>query len=206
MLLIKSWPSLKATIDLVCEVVCSVLSGETAGPIWTFYCPSGLLRIDSFLFLVCRTECWLFLCRFHPVESNDHWPLSCKSQPKTCYCLMYLILTRLAFYFYFLCLCLPSKFLPSSTSFFLPHSQYLSSMRTFLLFLFDSDNFKAIKELTLIQITQRSCLFCNTRNDTVLSSQGEEVNAGRIGLTIVIAGMVGSLLCGIWLDKTKTYK
>ncbi|XP_077412813.1 choline/ethanolamine transporter flvcr2a isoform X3 [Vanacampus margaritifer] len=35
---------------------------------------------------------------------------------------------------------------------------------------------------------------------------GEEMNAGRIGLTIVIAGMVGSLICGIWLDKTKTYK
>ncbi|XP_038147374.1 feline leukemia virus subgroup C receptor-related protein 2 isoform X3 [Cyprinodon tularosa] len=35
---------------------------------------------------------------------------------------------------------------------------------------------------------------------------GEEVNAGRIGLTIVIAGMAGSLVCGIWLDKTKTYK
>lgn len=37
-------------------------------------------------------------------------------------------------------------------------------------------------------------------------SQGEEVNAGRIGLTLVISGMVGSLICGIWLDKTKTYK
>ncbi|KAK3563779.1 hypothetical protein QTP86_034504 [Hemibagrus guttatus] len=35
---------------------------------------------------------------------------------------------------------------------------------------------------------------------------GEEVNAGRIGLTLVISGMVGSLICGIWLDKTKTYK
>lgn len=35
---------------------------------------------------------------------------------------------------------------------------------------------------------------------------GEEVNAGRIGLTIVIAGMAGSLICGLWLDKTKTYK
>ncbi|XP_031586826.2 feline leukemia virus subgroup C receptor-related protein 2 isoform X2 [Oreochromis aureus] len=35
---------------------------------------------------------------------------------------------------------------------------------------------------------------------------GEEVNAGRIGLTIVIAGMAGSLICGVWLDKTKTYK
>lgn len=39
-----------------------------------------------------------------------------------------------------------------------------------------------------------------------ISPKGEEVNAGRIGLTIVIAGMVGSLICGIWLDKTKTYK
>ncbi|XP_075964384.1 choline/ethanolamine transporter flvcr2a [Anarhichas minor] len=35
---------------------------------------------------------------------------------------------------------------------------------------------------------------------------GEEVNAGRIGLTIVVAGMAGSLICGIWLDRTKTYK
>ncbi|XP_044870611.1 feline leukemia virus subgroup C receptor-related protein 2 isoform X5 [Mauremys mutica] len=35
---------------------------------------------------------------------------------------------------------------------------------------------------------------------------GEEVNAGRIGLTIVVSGMAGALLSGIWLDKTKTYK
>lgn len=35
---------------------------------------------------------------------------------------------------------------------------------------------------------------------------GEEVNAGRIGLTLVVAGVVGSLICGVWLDKTKTYK
>ncbi|KAJ8269950.1 hypothetical protein GJAV_G00108600 [Gymnothorax javanicus] len=34
----------------------------------------------------------------------------------------------------------------------------------------------------------------------------EEVNAGRIGLTIVFAGMLGSLICGLWLDRTKTYK
>uniref|UniRef100_I3N910 Choline/ethanolamine transporter FLVCR1 n=1 Tax=Ictidomys tridecemlineatus TaxID=43179 RepID=I3N910_ICTTR len=37
-------------------------------------------------------------------------------------------------------------------------------------------------------------------------SSGEEVNAGRIGLTLVVAGMVGSILCGLWLDYTKTYK
>ncbi|XP_055042528.2 heme transporter FLVCR1 [Misgurnus anguillicaudatus] len=35
---------------------------------------------------------------------------------------------------------------------------------------------------------------------------GEELNAGRIGLTLVVAGMVGSILCGLWLDRTKTYK
>uniref|UniRef100_UPI00398EE403 choline/ethanolamine transporter flvcr2a isoform X2 n=1 Tax=Pristiophorus japonicus TaxID=55135 RepID=UPI00398EE403 len=35
---------------------------------------------------------------------------------------------------------------------------------------------------------------------------GEELNAGRIGLTIVVSGMVGSIICGIWLDKTQTYK
>ncbi|XP_017310198.1 feline leukemia virus subgroup C receptor-related protein 1 [Ictalurus punctatus] len=36
--------------------------------------------------------------------------------------------------------------------------------------------------------------------------KGEELNAGRIGLTLVVAGMVGSILCGLWLDRTKTYK
>ncbi|XP_006890609.1 PREDICTED: feline leukemia virus subgroup C receptor-related protein 1 [Elephantulus edwardii] len=36
--------------------------------------------------------------------------------------------------------------------------------------------------------------------------KGEEVNAGRIGLTLVVAGMLGSILCGLWLDYTKTYK
>ncbi|KAJ8355820.1 hypothetical protein SKAU_G00186140 [Synaphobranchus kaupii] len=36
--------------------------------------------------------------------------------------------------------------------------------------------------------------------------EGEELNAGRIGLTLVVAGMVGSIICGLWLDHTKTYK
>ncbi|XP_004699936.1 feline leukemia virus subgroup C receptor-related protein 1 [Echinops telfairi] len=36
--------------------------------------------------------------------------------------------------------------------------------------------------------------------------KGEEVNAGRIGLVLVVAGMVGSILCGLWLDYTKRYK
>ncbi|XP_067240301.1 feline leukemia virus subgroup C receptor-related protein 1 isoform X1 [Chanodichthys erythropterus] len=35
---------------------------------------------------------------------------------------------------------------------------------------------------------------------------GEELNTGRIGLTLVVAGMFGSILCGVWLDRTKTYK
>ncbi|KAM4771730.1 choline/ethanolamine transporter FLVCR1 [Rhinophrynus dorsalis] len=36
--------------------------------------------------------------------------------------------------------------------------------------------------------------------------EGEEVKAGMIGLTLVVAGMVGSIICGLWLDYTKTYK
>ncbi|XP_040598669.1 feline leukemia virus subgroup C receptor-related protein 2 isoform X2 [Mesocricetus auratus] len=40
----------------------------------------------------------------------------------------------------------------------------------------------------------------------ILHFPGEEVNAGRIGLTIVIAGMFGAMISGIWLDKSKTYK
>uniref|UniRef100_UPI00359008FD heme transporter FLVCR1-like isoform X3 n=1 Tax=Myxine glutinosa TaxID=7769 RepID=UPI00359008FD len=34
----------------------------------------------------------------------------------------------------------------------------------------------------------------------------EELNAGRIGLTIILSGMVGSVLCGFWLDRTKAYR
>ncbi|XP_042079981.1 feline leukemia virus subgroup C receptor-related protein 1 [Haplochromis burtoni] len=37
-------------------------------------------------------------------------------------------------------------------------------------------------------------------------NQNQELNAGRIGLTLVVAGMVGSILCGLWLDRTKLYK
>ncbi|KAB0397472.1 hypothetical protein E2I00_019708, partial [Balaenoptera physalus] len=40
----------------------------------------------------------------------------------------------------------------------------------------------------------------------ILHYPGEEVNAGRIGLTIVISGMLGAMISGIWLDRTKTYK
>lgn len=40
----------------------------------------------------------------------------------------------------------------------------------------------------------------------ILHYPGQEVNAGRIGLTIVIAGMVGAMLSGVWLDRSKTYK
>ncbi|XP_077442943.1 choline/ethanolamine transporter FLVCR1 [Stigmatopora argus] len=36
--------------------------------------------------------------------------------------------------------------------------------------------------------------------------ENEELNAGRIGLTLVVAGMVGSILCGLWLDHTKTFR
>ena len=36
--------------------------------------------------------------------------------------------------------------------------------------------------------------------------QGEEENIGRIGLTLVIAGIFGSILAGIWLDRSRKYK
>ncbi|XP_032881210.1 feline leukemia virus subgroup C receptor-related protein 1 isoform X1 [Amblyraja radiata] len=36
--------------------------------------------------------------------------------------------------------------------------------------------------------------------------QGQELNAGRIGLTLVVSGMVGSILSGFWVDRTKAYK
>jgi FLVCR family feline leukemia virus subgroup C receptor-related protein len=36
--------------------------------------------------------------------------------------------------------------------------------------------------------------------------QGEEKNCGRIGLTIVVCGMFGSILFGAILDKTHKFK
>ena len=35
---------------------------------------------------------------------------------------------------------------------------------------------------------------------------GEEENAGRIGLTIVLMGLLGAIVAGVWLDKSKTFK
>ncbi|KAI9556829.1 hypothetical protein GHT06_016621 [Daphnia sinensis] len=44
-------------------------------------------------------------------------------------------------------------------------------------------------------------------NQTVLKHfPGEEENAGRIGLTIVVCGMLGSVVCGIVLDKTHKFR
>uniref|UniRef100_H3CA01 FLVCR choline and heme transporter 1 n=1 Tax=Tetraodon nigroviridis TaxID=99883 RepID=H3CA01_TETNG len=40
----------------------------------------------------------------------------------------------------------------------------------------------------------------------LLCYQNQELNTGRIGLTLVVAGMVGSVLCGVWLDYSKTYR
>ncbi|KAL8609948.1 hypothetical protein ACOMHN_046868 [Nucella lapillus] len=44
-------------------------------------------------------------------------------------------------------------------------------------------------------------------NNVVLSHHpGEQTSAGRIGLTIVLAGVLSSLVAGFWLDKTQTFK
>lgn len=36
--------------------------------------------------------------------------------------------------------------------------------------------------------------------------QNSNADAGRIGLVLVLTGLVGSILCGIWLDKTHKFK
>lgn len=39
-----------------------------------------------------------------------------------------------------------------------------------------------------------------------VTQQGETKNAGRIGLLIVLAGMLGSVVCGFILDRTAKFK
>ncbi|XP_059176363.1 heme transporter FLVCR2-like [Physella acuta] len=36
--------------------------------------------------------------------------------------------------------------------------------------------------------------------------KNEEENTGRIGMTIILTGVLGAIIAGIWLDKTKTFK
>lgn len=36
--------------------------------------------------------------------------------------------------------------------------------------------------------------------------QSHQKDAGFIGLTIILSGVVGSILSGLWLDRTKTFK
>ncbi|CAB3240115.1 unnamed protein product [Arctia plantaginis] len=44
-------------------------------------------------------------------------------------------------------------------------------------------------------------------NDLILRYyEGAQVDAGRIGLCIVVSGMVGSVVCGFILDKTRRFK
>jgi FLVCR family feline leukemia virus subgroup C receptor-related protein len=44
-------------------------------------------------------------------------------------------------------------------------------------------------------------------NQIVLTHYGDaEEDAGRIGLCIIVAGMMGSVCCGIILDKTHKFK
>lgn len=48
---------------------------------------------------------------------------------------------------------------------------------------------------------------CTLLNPIVLHYfPGETLNAGRIGLTLILSGLVGAILAGIWLDRTKYYK
>ena len=36
--------------------------------------------------------------------------------------------------------------------------------------------------------------------------KGAAETAGRIGLTLVVSGVAGSIVAGVWLDRTKYYK
>ena len=36
--------------------------------------------------------------------------------------------------------------------------------------------------------------------------QNQEQHAGQIGLTLVVAGVAGSIIAGVWLDRTKLFK
>ena len=46
----------------------------------------------------------------------------------------------------------------------------------------------------------------NANNTGISSEQGKEADAGRIGLTLVVAGVLGAILAGLWLDWTKLFK
>ena len=44
-------------------------------------------------------------------------------------------------------------------------------------------------------------------NPTVLHYfEGATTHAGRIGLTLVLTGIAGSIVAGLWLDRTKLFK
>lgn len=42
--------------------------------------------------------------------------------------------------------------------------------------------------------------------DSLLLLQGDDVTVGWVGVVIVLAGMVGSVACGAWLDWTKMFR
>lgn len=49
-------------------------------------------------------------------------------------------------------------------------------------------------------------LFVEYSQVVLLHYPGHEMDAGRIGLCIVLAGMLGAVCCGIILDKTHLFK
>ena len=44
------------------------------------------------------------------------------------------------------------------------------------------------------------------KNNVCINFQGHEENAGWIGVTLVVSGVFGSVIAGLWLDKTKLFK
>lgn len=65
---------------------------------------------------------------------------------------------------------------------------------------------RRVKKVKLNQNWTIVYLFLYFKQIVLLYYPGHEMDAGRIGLCIVLAGMMGSVCCGIVLDKTHRFK
>nr|CAH0103593.1 unnamed protein product [Daphnia galeata] len=92
--------------------------------------------------------------------------------------------------------CLSSKL--SSTTF----SEYFTSLKN----IFTNNGFKLLFISYGINVGVFYAMSTLLNQTVLFHFPGEEKNAGRIGLTIVVSGMFGSILFGVILDKTKKFK
>ncbi|CAC5392274.1 FLVCR [Mytilus coruscus] len=68
-------------------------------------------------------------------------------------------------------------------------------------------NFVKNRDFCLVCISFGKCQHRFELNTTLcIALQSHQKDAGFIGLTIILSGVVGSVLSGLWLDRTKTFK